>query len=65
MKNSHKTQDFDDLSKTTLNLLSLRLLDSPGRCVGAERCLKRDLKSSRSYLTSKWCYGTSASTCRY
>ena len=36
-----------------MNLLSLRLLDGPERCVGAERCLERDLKSSRSHLTSK------------
>ena len=50
---SHKTQDSDDLSKATANLLGLRPPDGPGRCVGAERCLKRDLKSSRSHLTSK------------
>ena len=50
---SHKTQDFDDLTKATVYLLGLRLPDGPGRCVGAERCLKRDLKSSRSHLTSK------------
>ena len=53
MKISHKTQDSDDLSKTTTNLLGLRLPDGPGRCVGAERCLKRDLKSSGSNFMSK------------
>ena len=50
---SHKTQDSGDLGKATANLLGLRLPDGPGRCVGVERCLKRDLGSSRSHLTSK------------
>ena len=43
---------FGDLGEAMVNILYLRLPDGPGWCVGADRCLKRDLKS---YLDQNLC----------
>ena len=51
--NYPKNHDFDDLGKAMIHILDLRLANGPGGCVGAERCLERDLKSPRSNLRSK------------
>ena len=48
-----KSHDFCDLDEVMMNILCLRLPDGPGRYVGADRRLKRDLKSSGSNFTSK------------
>ena len=44
---------FGDLGELMVNILCLGLPDGPGWCVGADRCLKRDLKSSESNFMSK------------
>ena len=51
--NFPKIMIFDDLGKAIMNIIDLRLPDGPGRWVGAISCLKRDLKRSRSSLSSK------------
>ena len=44
---------FGDLGEAMVNIPCLRLPDGPGWYVGADRCLKRDLKSSGSNFMSK------------
>ena len=44
---------FGDLGEAMVNILCLRLPDGPGWWVGADRCLKRDLKPSGSNFMSK------------
>ena len=51
--NFPKNRDFDDLGKVMMKILNLMCPDGPGWWVGAQRCLKHDIQSSRSSLRSK------------
>ena len=51
--NFPKNHDFDDLGKAMTKILNLMCSNGPGRWLGVQRCLERDLESSRSILRSK------------
>ena len=51
--NFPKNHDFDDLGKAITKILNLMCSNGPEWCVGAQRCLERDLKYSTWILRSK------------
>ena len=51
--NLPKNQYVDDLGKAVMDFPDLMCSDGPGRWLGAQRCLERDLETSRSNLASE------------
>ena len=51
--NFPKNHDSDDLGKAVTKILYFMCSDGPGRRLGAQGCLQRDLEPPRSILSSK------------
>ena len=51
--NFMENHDFNDLGKAVTKILDFMCSDGPVGWVGAQRCLERDLESSRSILRSE------------